>query len=189
MEDDVLEEMRQQMAVLNDKLSKENFVSEEFLRKAMCHDYSWIGKYIKTEKICVVFIILYFGLSTLCGDMNWYIFALITVICVAELLFNIRYLKISEQDFETKSLVEIQTKLYSDLPKTLELLLYCLGILAFVLWMVQIYQQDGMVKVVVMSVAGIIGAYFGIRYVLKIKRIKKSVLASLYEWRSNRNID
>lgn len=57
-EDNTLEEMRRQMAILQEKLDNETIVNERLLRESMKHNYSSINRYLSVEATILMPIII-----------------------------------------------------------------------------------------------------------------------------------
>lgn len=130
-----LENMRQQMAMLKNKLEKQEIVNDGFVRRSMKKEVSSITRYYVILIIMGIFMIPYsyavfvklchfslaFGITTI----------IFMIVCTAATYYNKR--KISDPDLMSNSLVEARKKIAS--AKKFDTDWLKIGIPALILWL------------------------------------------------------
>ena len=187
MGNDVLEEMKQQMAVLNDMLDKEEIISKDMIRVSMRKDYSWVINYLTNKGLGVGFVTLYFGVSGILGDLKWWLCVLVIAICIFEYIRDIKYLKIREEEFLTLPILDIQQRMSKNPHRISVIIFDVISISIIFLWFFQIYQQEEIGKLLALIIGGLIGEAIGIYHNHKIKKTRNKILSDIEKWDSSDN--
>lgn len=128
-----LEQMRQQLDILKNKLEKQEIVNDQMIRQSMRSQMSWINKYRWISLFVAPFVALCFLPSMFSGIMSWplYIFTIIMVLVstIADFVIN----RISDNTMMNSSLLEISEKLTK--MKRLRRMETIIGLVVIVLWL------------------------------------------------------
>lgn len=106
-----LELMRQQLAILNKKLEGQEIVNDRLMREAMKNKMSWIKKFIWTEIIIVPISILIFLLIAVCFHLSFGPVVVVGILCVIDVVLDYKINKIGDEEFLQGNLTETATKL------------------------------------------------------------------------------
>lgn len=106
-----LEEMRSQMAILQNKLNKETIINERLLRESMTQRYSNIDKYLNIQLGLVPLIFIGFTLLVLLFDLSWYPAILLFVITIYAVIFDRKVNRLKKDAFAAENLIETALRL------------------------------------------------------------------------------
>ena len=179
-----LEEMRQQMTTLKNKLNQQEIVNDRLIRRSMRNEVSNINRRYNIIMAIGILMVPYgywcfvklVGLSI----FFWIVTSIFMLICAGATFYNSR--KISDPGLMSHSLVEARKKVAS--AKKFESNWLLFGIPAVILWMgwffYEIYQIQGgdFYNGFFLGgcVGGIIGAIIGIKIHLKTQRQYQDVI-------------
>ena len=179
-----LEEMRQQMTTLKNKLNQQEIVNDRLIRRSMRNEVSNINRRYNIIMAIGILMVPYgywcfvklVGLSI----FFWIATSIFMLICAGATFYNSR--KISDPELMSHSLVEARKKVAS--AKKFESNWLLFGIPAVILWMgwffYEIYQIQGgdFYNGFFLGgcVGGIIGAIIGIKIHLKTQRQYQDVI-------------
>lgn len=94
-----LEQMRQQLSLLNKKLSDQQIVNDRLMREAMKNKMSWIKKWIWGETVALPFIVLvYLGFKLWLG-LSWGPFVMVALALVVAVVVDHRVNMIGDEEF------------------------------------------------------------------------------------------
>lgn len=111
-EDNTLEEMRRQMAILQEKLHNEAIVNDRLLRESMKHNYSSINRYISVEAtILMPIIIIVFPLFPLIFHLSWGPVIAVILLCLADVIFDYKVNHIKDEAFMGDNLIPTALRL------------------------------------------------------------------------------
>lgn len=134
-EDNTLEEMRRQMAILQEKLDNETIVNERLLRESMKHNYSSINRYLSVEAtILMPIIIIAFPALALIFHLSWEPVIAVILLCLADVIFDYKVNHIKDEAFMGDNL--IPTALRLQRAKRLNVLQMMVFLPLMILWFV-----------------------------------------------------
>lgn len=132
-EDNTLEEMRRQMATLQEKLDNETIVNERLLRESMKHNYSSINRYLSVEAtILMPIIIIAFPALALIFHLSWGPVIAVILLCLADVIFDYKVNHIKDEAFMGDNL--IPTALRLQRAKRLTVLQMMVSLPLMILW-------------------------------------------------------
>lgn len=132
-EDNTLEEMRHQMAILQEKLHNETIVNERLLRESMKHNYSSINRYLSVEAtILMPIIIIAFPALALIFHLSWGPVIAVILLCLADVIFDYKVNHIKDEAFMGDNL--IPTALRLQRAKRLNVLQMMVSLPLMILW-------------------------------------------------------
>ena len=132
-EDNTLEEMRRQMAILQEKLHNEAIVNERLLRESMKHNYSSINRYISVEAtIFMPIIIIAFPTLATIFHLSWGPVIAVILLCLADVIFDYKVNHIKDEAFMGDNL--IPTALRLQRAKRLTVLQMMVSLPLMILW-------------------------------------------------------
>lgn len=132
-EDNTLEEMRRQMAILQEKLDNETIVNERLLRESMKHNYSSINRYLSVEAtILMPIIIIAFPALALIFHLSWGPVIAVILLCLADVIFDYKVNHIKDEAFMGDNL--IPTVLRLQRAKRLTVLQMMVSLPLMILW-------------------------------------------------------
>lgn len=108
-----MEQMRQQMQVLREKLDKQEIVNDKLVKNSVRSKMSWIKKYVYFEFVTLPIVaLMWFGIKVT-FDLSWFNYAITMVMCTIDAVWdyriNIASLKIDK--VESNSLTDTLQKL------------------------------------------------------------------------------
>lgn len=107
-----LEEMRRQMAILQEKLHNEAIVNDRLLRESMKHNYSSINRYLVLESTIFMPIIVFaFPFIALVFHLSWGPVIAIILLCLADVIFDYKVSHIKDEAFMTDDLIPTALRL------------------------------------------------------------------------------
>ena len=107
-----LEEMRRQMATLQEKLHNETIVNDRLLRESMKHSYSSINRYLVLESTILMPIIVFaFPFIALVFHLSWGPVIAIILLCLASVVFDYKVSHIKDEAFMTDDLIPTALRL------------------------------------------------------------------------------
>lgn len=132
-EDNTLEEMRRQMAILQEKLDNETIVNERLLRESMKHNYSSINRYLSVEAtILMPIIIIAFPALAIIFHLSWGPVIAVILLCLADVIFDYKVNHIKDEAFMGDNL--IPTALRLQRAKRLTVLQMMVSLPLMILW-------------------------------------------------------
>lgn len=85
-----LEQMREQMQVLRNKLDKQEIVNDKLFKNSVKSKMSWIKKFVYFEFLLIPFIaLIWYGLKEV-FNLSWFCYASILVLCVIDVVWDYR---------------------------------------------------------------------------------------------------
>ena len=179
-----LEEMRQQMTTLKNKLNQQEIVNDRLIRRSMRNEVSNINRRYNIIMAIGIFMVPYgywcfvklVGLSV----FFWIVTSIFILICAGATFYNSR--KISDPGLMSHSLVEARKKVAS--AKKFESNWLLFGIPAVILWMGWFFYETYQIQggdfyngfFLGGCIGGIIGAIIGIKIHLKTQRQYQDVI-------------
>ena len=107
-----LEEMRRQMAILQEKLHNEAIVNDRLLRESMKHNYSSINRYLSVEATILMPVIIFvFPLLPLIFHLSWGPVIAIILLCLADTIFDYKVNHIKDEAFMGDNLIPTALRL------------------------------------------------------------------------------
>ena len=184
-----LEEMRQQMTTLKNKLDKQEIVNDRLMRRSMRNEVNTINRrYNIIMALCVLMIPYGYWCFVVLSHLSiafWIVTSIFMLVCGVATFYNSR--KISDPNLMNHNLVEARKKVAS--AKKFEANWLLFGIPAVILWfswfVYEIYQiQGGDFNNGFFwggCVGGIIGAVCGIKVHLKTQRQYQDIIDQIEE--------
>ena len=178
-----LENMRQQMTKLKNKLNQQEIVNDRLMRRSMRNEVNTIARHYNIIMILGILMVPYFYwvFVKLSGFSMafWIGSSIFMLICVGATFYNSR--KISDPDMMSNSLLEARQKVASAKKFDADWLFF--GIPALILWFAwfvyEIYLQDHDFANGLFwggCVGGIIGAIAGYKYHVKTQRQYQDII-------------
>ena len=179
-----LEEMRQQMTILKNKLNQQEIVNDRLIRRSMRNEVNNINRRYNIIMAIGILMVPYgYWCFVKLGGLSvffWIVTSIFMLICAGATFYNSR--KISDPGLMSHSLVEARKKVAS--AKKFESNWLLFGIPAVILWMgwffYEIYQIQGgdFYNGFFLGgcIGGIIGAIIGIKIHLKTQRQYQDVI-------------
>lgn len=85
-----MEQMRQQMQVLRDKLEMQEIVNDKLVKNSVKSKMSWIKKFVYLELLLLPFIALvWYGIKEF-FDLSWFNYAIMMVMCTIDAVWDYR---------------------------------------------------------------------------------------------------
>lgn len=108
-----LEEMRQQLNILQEKLDQQDIVNEKLLKSSMKSKMSWIVKYIIGEVIAIPILAIMLSGIYVMFNLPFYSYIYILLICVADIYmdYKINISSMKPADYEKNNLMQTVKKL------------------------------------------------------------------------------
>lgn len=106
-----LEEMRSQMAILQSKLNNETIVNERLLRESMKHSYSGIDSYLKLQLGLLPLIFVGMSLLVLIYDLSWYPAIFLFAITIYAVIFDRKINRLRNDAFASENLIDTALRL------------------------------------------------------------------------------
>ena len=184
-----LENMRQQMTTLKNKLNKQEILNDHIMRRSMKKEVNNLTRYYNIIMAVSVLMVPYgyWCFVKLChlSIAFWIVTSIFMLVCGAATFYNSR--KISDPNLMSHNLVEARRKVAS--AKKFESNWLLFGIPAVILWMgwffYEIYQiQGGDFNNGFFwggCIGGIIGAFFGIKMHFKTQRQYQDIIDQIEE--------
>ena len=184
-----LENMRQQLATLKEKLNQQDILNDHIMRRSVKKDVNTITRRYNIIMAIGLFMVPYgyWCFVKLCGLSHffWIVTSIFMLICAGATFYNSR--KISDPELMSHSLVEARKKVAS--AKKFESNWLLFGIPAVILWIswffYEIYQiQGGGFNNGFFwggCVGGIIGAIIGIKMHFKTQRQYQDIIDQIEE--------
>ena len=166
-EDNTLEEMRRQMAILQEKLHNEAIVNERLLRESMKHNYASINRYLVLESTIFMPIIVFaFPFIALVFHLSWGPVIAIILLCLASVIFDYKVSHIKDEAFMTDDLIPTALRLQrAKRLSALQMLVSLpLTLLWFVWYIIDFFQSINYDSEILTSVAwgGLTGGCIGL---------------------------
>lgn len=108
-----LEQMREQMQVLREKLDKQEIINDKMIRRSINAKMSWIKKYVYFEFFLLPVIALaWLGIKYI-FDLSWWNYAFIIVISTVDVIwdYRINVASLKADEVQTNSLTSTMQKL------------------------------------------------------------------------------
>lgn len=88
-ENNILEEMRRQMAILQAKLDKETIINDRLLRESMKNNYSSINRYLNLQSniLLPIVLVIYPIIAGVFG-LSWEPTIAICMLCIIVMIFD-----------------------------------------------------------------------------------------------------
>lgn len=94
-----LEQMRQQMKVLHEKLEKQEIINDKMIRRSVKSKMSWIKKFVYFEFILLPFIaLIWYGIKVF-FDLSWLNYIIMMVMCTFDAVWDYR-INVASLDLE-----------------------------------------------------------------------------------------
>lgn len=106
-----LEVMRQQMAILNKKLEGQEIVNDRLMREAMKHKMSWIKHYVWAEIIAVPFLIIFFFSMGVTLNLSFGPLIYLSVMLVISAVIDYKVNMMKNREFLNDNLTETAVRL------------------------------------------------------------------------------
>lgn len=111
-ENNELEQMRRQMAILQGKLDKETIVNKRLMRESMKNSYSSINNFLKFQQfVCLPIILIGFPLMNYFFHLSWGPIIAIWIIDIASIIFDAYTYKMKDAAFLSGDLVNTAIRL------------------------------------------------------------------------------
>lgn len=94
-----MEQMREQMQVLREKLDKQEIVNDRLVRNSVKSKMSWIKKFVYIEFLLLPFIALAWYCVKLMFDLSWFNYAIMMVMCIIDAAWDYR-INVASLDLE-----------------------------------------------------------------------------------------
>lgn len=124
-----LEQMRAQLEIMKQKLSRQEIINDNLISKAMSNRMSWIKRYVQFEMFVLLpFIVIMYALFILVFHISLWLYIVIILVCVADVYADHRINKTDQADWIAGILVETGRKLVE--MKRLRMIHFAISVLA-----------------------------------------------------------
>lgn len=166
-ENNILEEMRRQMAILQEKLDKETIINDRLLRESMKNNYSSINRYLNLQSnVLLPIVLVCYPIFAGVFNLSWGPVLAICVVCIAAMIFDHRVYRIKEEEFMADDLVPTALRLQRALRlSSIEMMVTMpLTFVLFIWFLVDFYQNIDFQSEILTSAAwgGLIGSCVGL---------------------------
>ena len=178
-ENNILEEMRRQMAILQEKLDKEIIINDRLLRESMKNNYSSINRYLNLQSnIFLPIVLVIYPIIAGVFGLSWEPTIAICVLCIIVMIFDRRVYHIKDEAFMAHDLIPTALRLQRALRlSSIEMMVTSpLTIILFIWFLVDFYQNIDFQSEILTSAAwgglvgGCVGLVAGMIYAVKIFR-------------------
>lgn len=183
-----MEEMRQQMQLLKQKLDDQTIVSERQLSNAMSGKMTWIMKYIWFElwglfPLCVLSFI---GSKMLTPSLSWGPIVSILLLVLGEILVDLYVNRMKESDWQSENLLATADKLVRMKRIRWWQVIISLPIAVALFWWLAMGYPESIRAYMgwCMAIGGIIGLSVGIAILLRMQRTNDELIRQIREMKS-----
>ena len=178
-ENNILEEMRRQMAILQEKLDKEIIINDRLLRESMKNNYSSINRYLNLQSnIFLPIVLVIYPIIAGVFSLSWEPTIAICVLCIIVMIFDRCVYHIKDKAFMAHDLIPTALRLQRALRlSSIEMMVtFPLTIILFIWFLVDFYQNIDFQSEILTSAAwgglvgGCVGLVAGMIYAVKIFR-------------------
>ena len=190
-----LEQMRSQLSILKEKLSKQEIINDRMLRNSMKASMSWINKYRWIALFCIPFVALCFLPMATQGQISWLLYGITIVVVAVSAIADWFINRLSDNMIMNGSMVEISQKLIK--MKRIRRNQTIIGMSVVVLWLawllfdvynhgiqgiaagepdMRIYYKGIMISI---GVGAVIGAIIGLTIFFKMQRTNEQLLQQI----------
>ncbi len=190
MQSETLEQMREQLGILKQKLDKQTIVTDKLIQQSMKQKMSWIQKYCWFQILVLFpFVSIYFAIFKEHFGFSWLSYfalvGLMAISCISDFIIN----KMKPEDWESDNLIQTVKKLLrmKRIRKLNELaMIPCaivvLSFLAYDCYTAGKLEYGEMVSCGIGALIGlIIGGCIGIRIVIKMQHTNDEVIKQIEE--------
>lgn len=107
-----LEQMRAQLEIMKQKLSRQKIVNDNLISKAMSNRMSWIKRFVWLEILVFIpFIAVIYAVFVAAFHISLWLYAVILAACMVDVYSDYRINKMNQSDWLAENLVETGRKL------------------------------------------------------------------------------
>lgn len=109
-----LEQMREQMQLLRNKLDKQEIINDKMLRQSVKKGMSWIKNFVYLGFLLLPFIAVgWYGIKDLFG-LSWWNYGILLIMCTIDVVLDyyVNIASLKANNIENSSLTETMHKLY-----------------------------------------------------------------------------
>ncbi len=107
-----LEQMRAQLEIMKQKLSRQKIVNDNLISKAMSNRMSWIKRFVWIEILVFIpFIAVIYAVFVAAFHISLWLYAVILAACMVDVYSDYRINKMNQSDWLAENLVETGRKL------------------------------------------------------------------------------
>lgn len=109
-----LEQMREQMQMLRNKLDKQEIINDKMLRQSVKKRMSWIKNFVYLEFLLLPFMaVVFYGIKDL-FDLSWWNYGFLLIQCTIDVVLDyyVNVASLKTNNIENSSLTETMHKLY-----------------------------------------------------------------------------
>lgn len=189
-----LEEMRQQMAILKEKLNAQELVSDRLLRESMLGKMSFMKKYTWVSYFLLAFVCVVYYWMCSALHLSWWLYAFTLVIMTADVACDAYINRFSKEQFMTGDLLETSRRMVWMKQMRKRSLMVSLPMLAiWIAWMgAELYaglndSSDEFVRVMCSGaiiggiIGGVGGGMVGLYIYWKMQRINTEIIRQIEE--------
>lgn len=187
-----LDLMRQQMAILKSKLDNQEIVNERLMRASMKNKMSWIHKFVWAEVCAVPILIICFFLMASSFGLSYGPVILISILMIASTTCDYKINKTGDKTFLSGNLVEEAEKLVRMKKLRIRNELYAIpaGLIWVIWFFLDVYNHipadgalhDGLIGGLIGGCIGlIIGCFVAYYIVMKMQRTNDEVIKQINE--------
>lgn len=130
-----LEQMRKQMDILKEKLSKQEVINERLMRESMRHKMSWMNKFVWAEIISLPFCFLVIGMFTWFLHLSWWFVGYCVALLLLDVFCDFRFSRIRPKDWMECDLLGMSHRLARlNRLRVVQTALACVSIFVAVAW-------------------------------------------------------
>ena len=181
-----LEEMKQQIRLLKDKLAKETIISEKIMMQSTREKLAYINRKNRIMYIGIPFALIYCNVFFILMDYSWMFCIVTSLFLIAACLYHLYSHKgVDTKEISTDNLVNISKALIR--MNRLGLKWLCFGLPFALLWIIwfiiESYSKEGGESICIGGGVGfVVGAIFGLLYLKNERRKAKEAIRDIEEY-------
>lgn len=193
-----LEQMRSQLEILREKLSKQEIVNDRMLRYSMKASMSWINKYRWISLFAVPFVAFCFLPMAAQGQISWLLYGFTILFVAASVIADWFINRLSDNMIMNGNMMEISQKLIN--MKRLRRNQTIIGMILALMWVIwllfevynngvnglaegdpdmRIYYKEFMISI---GVGAIVGAVIGLSIFFKMQRTNEQLIQQIKDF-------
>ncbi len=181
-----LEEMKQQIQLLKNKLAKETIISEKMIVESTREKVDYIKRKDRNMYILIPFALIYCNIVFIWLEYSWMFCLVTSLFLIAAFLYQIySHRGVSTKDISTDNLVNISKALVR--MNRLELKWLCFGLPFVLLWLIwfiiESYPKENGEAIFIGGCIGfVVGAVMGLLHLMSVRRKAKDAIRNIEEY-------
>ena len=177
-----LGEMRQQMAILQEKLHGQQIINDRLIRESMLDKMSLVRRYNRLMYIALAFVfVAYLGIRADLG-LSWWLYAATIATCTVSVGFELKTDRYTDAEFMSGDLVTVSRHLVKMRQQRKKLMV--IEYFTLVIWLIWFYAEPycgflakaiDKAELIIMVICGLIGGIIGTILSIKFYQKKQNI--------------